>query len=130
MKVRYLVGAVVSVFMLGAGVGRAAPPTQFVTSTIGPIELNKTYTTKADVTLVISWWKSETQLESWRALVGPFPVAGCVSFKVVNSQFPDAQNQIMAPALQVVLTDGSGFVYMAGVQPYGGTDELRQEPGR
>jgi hypothetical protein len=122
MKIKCLVGAVVSVSMLGAGVGRAAPPTQFVSSTIGPIELNKTYTTKADVKLVISWWKTDTELESWGALVGPFPAAGCVSFKVVNSQFAQGQNLNLAPALQVVLTDGSGFIYMAGIQPYGGTD--------
>lgn len=122
MKVKYLVGAVVSAFMISIGAVRATPPTQFISYSRGPIELNKTYTVDEDVTLVISWWKSDTKIESWHALVGPFPTAGSVTFKVVNSQFHDAQNQTMSAALQVVLTDGSGFVYMMGIQPYGGTD--------
>jgi hypothetical protein len=120
MRNRHLVGIAVGLVLLGhGGVALAPPPTQSVSVTGALVDLNRTYETDMNLKLRVEWWGTGG-LEGFQALLGPEPgtTGSTVKFKITNSQFTSTSSE----ALQLVLVDGSGYLYLVGIQPYGGTD--------
>jgi hypothetical protein len=120
MRNRHLVGIAVGLVLLGhGGVALAPPPTQSVSVTGALVELDRTYETDMNVKLRVEWWGT-AGLEGFQALLGPEPgtTGSTVKFQITNSQFTSTSPD----ALQLVLLEGSGFLYLTGIQPYGGTD--------
>ena len=120
MGFRHFVVVAVVALLLGQGGSGQSLPTEFVSITGGNIELDKDYVTNIELRLLISRWKTTTESESFQVLVGPAPGSDeAVTFTIANTPFIET---VFDPALGLELVEGSGFVYMAGIQPYGGTD--------
>lgn len=100
--------------------GEADKPNEFIGIAGGVIALGKPYATNVNLVFRVSRWKDGNQLEGYRILLGPKPGSeGPVHFTIRD------EASLLVPGgtnLQLQLTGGSGFAYMAGVQPYGGTD--------
>jgi hypothetical protein len=125
MMYRHLVAVTVGLALLGfTGIAMSGPE-EFVSITGGLIQLTEKNTTTVNLTFRVGRWKSAIDQDGFQVLLGPIPktlniptVTDDVEFSIQNTPFKVTDD----PRLQMVLEGGSGFVYMAGVQPYGGTD--------
>jgi hypothetical protein len=119
MRNRRFVGVAVGLVLLGhGGVAVSAQPTQSVSVTGALVQLDVVYETDMDLKLKVEWW-GPTGLVGWQAILGPEPgTTGTVKFKITNSQFTSTS----AEALQLMLIEGSGYLYLVGIKPYGGTN--------
>jgi hypothetical protein len=108
-----LVAAALVAFQGGSALGQSSDTARIIGGMLMP---NQVYTIDVRVTLEVVSWSGP----GFKALIGPLPgAAPGVVTKFSASQVDDGTGNF---DIELVLQGQDGFVYMSGVQPYGGSD--------
>ena len=119
MKCKHCVGLVAAALVMFLTVGAWGQTSETATVTAGMLVHNREYAT--GLNLIVDVTRSVGP--GFRALVGPLPdaVEGESTVFEVHEVMTGSQEKVRLD-LPNANENAAGFIYMAGVQPYGGTD--------